>query len=495
MADIQSIRQDPTAKFKLDAKSRDKKYLVLLAGAIIGAALFVIPPIGGISPVGWHVLGLFIPIVAIWATEAIPVGVGSLLFLALVVGFHYVTPDVAFKGFTHHLPWLMLGAFAIGAAMERSGLAKRMTYYLLSHLRGYWGLTIAAYAANLCLMAVPSSAARAGILAPVLNGIITTIGRPANSNLSRALTYNFCNATIAFVGNMFLTGGAGNAVMLVLFTTLTGHSLTWIQWLAIMFIPSLIYTATAVLGSWLLSRPEPELVQKLRDSQAAREAYEALGPITRDEWKVFAAFILAVVLWVTGGTIRLDPGFAALIVMGLLFLPGIGVLPGKALRELNWDITLLIGTAVGVAGILDQTGIIKVVSGALIAPVLDPLAHFGLVGIAIGCILVSFVAHFLLPSPSNLTLAVPLLINWGLGTSHLPTAVVLAFLGLLSVLSDKLIFLAYQMPPYYVYLALDVTDGPRFNALLLKLYVPLATSLVVAAGVAYAIIQLTGFGT
>jgi anion transporter len=469
-------------------------YWLLFGGLLIGASLFVIPAPTGVNPDGWHVLGLLIPIVVIWATEAIPVGVASLVFLALVVAFHYVTIDVAFKGFTNHLPWLMLGAFGISAAMERSGLSKRMTYFLLSHLKGFWGLVFAAYAANTCLMAVPSSAARSGILAPVLSAIMTTIGRPTKSNLSRSLTYNFCNATNAFVGDMFLTGGAGNAVMLVLYTTLTGKSLTWIQWLVIMFLPSLIYTFVAVIGSVMFGRPEPELVEKLRNSKAAQEAYQSLGPMTADEWKVLGAFLLAVFLWIIGGTIKLDPGLAAVIVMGLLFLPKIGVLPSKALRELNWDITLLIGTAVGVAGILDQTGMIKVISGALISPLLDPLSHFGLIGIAVGCIIVGLIAHFLLPAPSNLTLAVPLLITWGTSSMHLPTAVVLAFLGILSVLNDKLVMLAYQMPPYYVYLAMDVTDGPRFNALLIKLYPVLALALIVCAFVAYGMIMFTGFG-
>jgi di/tricarboxylate transporter len=216
--------------------------------------------------------------------------------------------------------------------------------------------------------------------------------------------------------------------------------------------------------------------------------------MTADEWKVLGAFLLAVFLWIIGGTIKLDPGLAAVIVMGLLFLPKIGVLPSKALRELNWDITLLIGTAVGVAGILDQTGMINVISGALISPLLDPLSHFGLIGIAVGCIIVGLIAHFLLPAPSNLTLAVPLLITWGTSSMHLPTAVVLAFLGILSVLNDKLVMLAYQMPPYYVYLAMDVTDGPRFNALLIKLYPVLALALIVCAFVAYGMIMFTGFG-
>ncbi len=478
-----------------DQASRSNRvYLLLLAGVIVGAAFFFIPAPAGVNVNGWHVLGLLIPIVMVWATEAIPVGVASMLFLALVVAFQLVKPEVAFQGFTNHLVWLMAGAFAIGAAMQQTGLSKRMTYFLLSKLNSFWGLNIAAYAANVCLMAVPSSSARSGILSPVLSSIMDTMGRPNKSNFSRILTYNFCNATNAFVGTAFLTGGAGNAVMLGLYTQLTGKTLGWSQWFLVMVIPSIIYAVFAICGSAMFGRPEPELVEKVKDSRATKEAFAELGPMTANEWKVLGMFLLAIVLWIAGDALKLSPGFASLIVMGLLFLPGIGVLPGKALRDINWDITLLIGAVVGVAGILNATGMTKVLSKALVGPILDPLAHFGLIGIAVGAVVISLIAHFLLPAPNNLTLAVPLLITWGLKAEHLSAAVVLAFLGLIAVLNDKLVMFPYQMPPYYVYLAQDVTDGPRFNSLLVKMYVPLAIATIIGAFVAYLIVSATGFG-
>lgn len=471
------------------------KYYLLIIGIIIGVIMFIVPPPAGVNPAGWKVLALLIPIIMIWATEAIPVGVASMFFLALVVGFHLVKADVAFKGFTNHLAWLMMGAFAIGAAMQKTGLSKRMTYFLLSRLNSFWGLVIAAYAANVCLMAVPSSSARSGILAPVLNAIMDTMDRPVESKFSRLLTYNFCTSTNAFVGTMFLTGGAGNAVMLALYSELTGKTLSWGNWFLIMVIPSLIFAAVSIFGSLMVTgAPEKEYLEKIKNSQATKEAYAALGKMSADEWKVLVMFILAIVLWVLGDRLKLDPGFASLIVMGLLFLPKVGVLPRKALREINWDIVLLIGAVVGVAGILDATGMIKLMSNVLIGPILNPLSHWSLIGIAIGCVIVSLVAHFLLPAPNNLTLAVPLLITWGYKTMHMDIAVVLAFLGLLSVLGDKLIMFPYQMPPYYIYLAMDVTDGPKFSGLLIKMYPILAVAMVVGAFVAYGIIKATGMG-
>jgi hypothetical protein len=207
---------------------------------------------------------------------------------------------------------------------------------------------------------------------------------------------------------------------------------------------------------------------------------------------VLALFLLLILLWVIGGQIQLDAGFAALFVMGLLFLPKIGVLPTSALKEINWDITLLIGTSVSIIGIFDQTGMIKVVSTALVAPVLNPLALYGVIGVALGVVIVNLIAHFMLPAPGNIPLAVPLLIGWGTQVAHLPALEVLVVLLLLSALVNQVVVLAYQMPPFYVFLGMEVTDHAKFNGLLVKIW-PFATiGALLGALVAYGMVTSLG---
>jgi hypothetical protein len=137
---------------------------------------------------------------------------------------------------------------------------------------------------------------------------------------------------------------------------------------------------------------------------------------------------------------------------------------------------------------------IDAVSKALVAPLLNPLSTMGIIGIALGTTIVGLIAHFLLPGPNNLTLALPLLINWGFKIVHLPIAIVLAFLGMLSALGDKNIMFPYQLPPYYVYLSMDVTDVPHFSNLLIKLWPVLAVATIVGAYAVYGVANLTGIG-
>ena len=350
----------------------------------------------------------------------------------------------------------------------------------------------AAYATNIFLIGVPSSNARAAILAPVLNAIMNSLGRPTDSQLSRLLTFNFINATVNLLSVLLLTGGAANVVALALYTELTGATVTWTQWLIIMFLPTLIMMGVTFGASLIFARPEPELVEKLRDVSAAREAYAAMGPITAAEWKVASLFVIVVFLWVFSGQIHWDVGFSALFMSGLLFLPGIGVLKSGALRQVNWDVVLMIGAATGIAGILQGTGMTQIVSNAVVGPILNPLSSFGLAGIALGTIIVGLIAHFLLASPANLALALPLLLGWATKTMHMPASQVMAFIFLLSTIGNLMVALAYQMPPFYVYLGLDVTDRPHFNALLLKIYPFAAAGMFLSAFVIYWTINLIG---
>lgn len=478
---------------QMPQKYRTPIYLLLFTGLVLCMGFFLTDPPPGITSKAWHVSGLLIPVIIIWATEAMPVGVASLWFLALVVAFGPIDPKVAFGGFLEQLTWLIVGAFSMAIAMEKTGLSKRITYFLLMKAKGFWGIVGAAYLANLLMLAIPSSSARSGILAPVVNIIMETAGRPGKSNFSRLLTYHFCMATNASFSLAFLTGGAANVVMLGLYSKLVGPTLTWNQWFVVMFLPVLVFTAIILFGSTLWGKPEPEFVEKIKSGVAMRRSYESLGPMKREEWKVLGALILVVVLWISGERLGLKPGFAALIVMGLLFLPGVGVLSQTALKEINWNIVLQIATVMGLGGILNDTDLTKILADRVVAPVMDPFASLGLAGIGIAAILINRVIHFITPSPNNVTLAVSLLLSWGLSV-HLPTSVILTFLAMLSLMSDKIILLSYQMPPYYIFLGMNVTDIPRFNALLIRMFPIASLAMIIASFIVYWMVLWTGFG-
>ena len=476
--------------------TKNSTFILIGLGVLLCIIMFFIPAPANFTSEGWHVLALLIPTIMVWATDAMPVGVASIWFLTLIVMFHIAPAGQAFSGFTQHLPWLMAGAFALSEAMISTNLSRRMSYYLLSRARGYWGMIVASFIANLCMLAVPSSAARCGILAPILNSVMDSADRPFESNFSRYITYAFAVSTNVFIGMLFLTSGASNGTMIGLYAQMANNAPSWSQWFLIMVIPTILLCAILLVGAYFIGgKPEKELVEKLRNSSAMREAYEAMGPMSQAEKKVIVAFILAVLMWAFGEKIEVSAGFSALFVMGLLFMPGIGVLePKKSLGKLNWSIILLIGAVMGLGNLLNSTGLSETLSNLLFAPVLTPMADsMGFFGVAIAVCVISFIIHFFLPAPNNVSLMVPLLVTWG-ANYGLTMQAILAFIGFGILFGDKLIFLAYQMPPYYVYLGMEVTNIPKFNSLLMKNYLVGTVAVILASYITYAILLFTGWG-
>ena len=141
--------------------TKDRKNLIfLLVGVVVAVVFFAVNPPAAFSLEAWRVFGLLIPVIIIWATNAIPAGIASLLFLTLLCTFGLSSSSVAFSGFTNHLTWLMMGAFALSSAMQESGLSKRLSYFLLSKAKGMWFLVGCAYLCNVFMIAIPSSSAR-----------------------------------------------------------------------------------------------------------------------------------------------------------------------------------------------------------------------------------------------------------------------------------------------------------------------------------------------
>ena len=120
----------------MDFLKKNKALVGVIVGVLICVIMFVVPTPAGFTPEGWRVLAILIPIVIIWATDAMPVGIAAVLFLVLLCLFHLTDAKTAFSGFANHLPWLMMGAFAISVAMVESGLSKRIAYFCLSLQRG-----------------------------------------------------------------------------------------------------------------------------------------------------------------------------------------------------------------------------------------------------------------------------------------------------------------------------------------------------------------------
>jgi di/tricarboxylate transporter len=82
------------------------------------------------------VLGVVFAGVVLWISEAIPLGLTALFVLVLLGTVPNAAGSVTFIGFASPVVFFLIGAVAIGAAVEASGLAERLAKLLVRGARG-----------------------------------------------------------------------------------------------------------------------------------------------------------------------------------------------------------------------------------------------------------------------------------------------------------------------------------------------------------------------
>jgi sodium-dependent dicarboxylate transporter 2/3/5 len=102
---------------------------LLLAAIVLAAAtaLTFAPTPAGLSREGHRVLAVVVLAIGLWATEALAVGVTSMIVvIALVASGAVPTLRDALAGFAEPVAYFLLAVLTIGLAVARSGLAERL---------------------------------------------------------------------------------------------------------------------------------------------------------------------------------------------------------------------------------------------------------------------------------------------------------------------------------------------------------------------------------
>jgi solute carrier family 13 (sodium-dependent dicarboxylate transporter), member 2/3/5 len=157
-----------------------------LAGFTLGR---LAPPLAGLSPVAQSVLGTAFAGTVLWVSEAIPLGLTALvvlLLLGLCPGMRF--PEIA-AGFAGEVTFFLVGAVAIGAAVETSGLAARAAAFLCRSARGNPTRLYAQLIGGIPVLAllIPSAITRNAILVPAYRDALSAMGVDQAKRSGRAV--------------------------------------------------------------------------------------------------------------------------------------------------------------------------------------------------------------------------------------------------------------------------------------------------------------------
>jgi sodium-dependent dicarboxylate transporter 2/3/5 len=222
---------------------------------VVGQILCIVVPLAvwfaplPLEPVTKHGFAIVGFMVVAWITRAMDYAlagfVGCFLFWALGV----VSFPVAFSGFANETAWFLFGALLLGVIATRSGIARRLAYFVMLHVgitypRILLGLILTDF---LLTFIVPSGIARVVIMASIALGLAEAFKSGVGSNVSRGMFL-----ILSYTANIFdkmIIAGAGAITARGLIEKVGGVEVLWSYWF-IAFLPCSIIT---VLAAWWLT--------------------------------------------------------------------------------------------------------------------------------------------------------------------------------------------------------------------------------------------------
>src|SRR3990170_3332469 len=329
----------------------------LLAAAAATALALMLPRPDGLSVEGQRAAALFAGVLILWGTEALPLGVTSMLFLVLQALFTLTTLaaaprppttgnilGAAIVNFMSPPFFFVLVMFIIAFAWVKTGLARRFALWMISLAgtdarRAVYVFMFGTGLISTIVSDVPSAA----IFMAIAVGILDRLGLRPGSQFGRAVMLGIPIAS--------LIGGVA---------TPAGSSIN------LLGVPMVVVLLP--VAAWVLVRfypPEIATIGRIEDITKERSE---LGPISASEWKVVAVMSAMFVLWVASTWVpAIDVYLVSIAGACAMFLPGIKLFTWREAQHATaWDTLMMIGGVTSLGTASSRTGLAEWLAGAVL---------------------------------------------------------------------------------------------------------------------------------
>ena len=387
------------------------------AALVVALALLVLPGPEALPAAGQRMAAIFAVVLILWVTEAVPVGVTSLLAVILLPIFGVADLPTAFTTFISPVFFFVLAMFIIAQAFISSGLDRRFSFYLLSKAgtdsrRVVWVFMLGTCLISTIMSDVPATA----IFMALAVGLFDKMGLEAGkSSFAKAVMIGIPFA--ALIGGVATPAGSSINILGIFFIQEYGDvTIRFLDWMVIGVPMVVILLPIAVRILLWFYPPEMAEVTAVGDVETERAA---LGPVTGREWRVLVILGAMIVCWVASTWIeQLNVVMVSLAGAIIMFLPGMRVFAWKEVeRGIGWEALLMVGgvTALGAASV--ETGLAQwLVDGSL-----GGLEDWGAMSIVALVSAFTVVVHLPLPiGPVINSVLIPPLAILALGTGQNP---------------------------------------------------------------------------
>ena len=361
------------------------------AGLVLGPAIFALllaAPMPGVSVEAHRLASVLGLVIVFWITEAVPLAITALAGPVLAILLQVAPARQVFSPFADPIIFLFMGSFMLAEAMYVHGLDRRMAFKALSV--GWVGRSPARVvvmfgAVSTGLSMWLSNTATTAMLFPIA---VSIIGQARGATGGFALALMLITAFGASVGGMATpVGTPPNLIGIALLERATTVRISFAGWMLIGVPLSVITFAFMALYFRGVCRRGGGAA--LAGASLAAEEVRKMGPLSRGQRNVIAAFGLTVLLWVAPGAITLagagegwlarnfsasvPEAAAAMIGALLLFVLPVDwrarrfTLTWQQAVAIDWGIILLFGGGLSLGSLTFSTGLAEAIGRGVLA--------------------------------------------------------------------------------------------------------------------------------
>jgi anion transporter len=344
----------------------------LIAAIAVLAAVILMPTPAGLPLAGHYMLAILAFAVIVWMTEALDYSVSAVVIAAFMTFLLAYAPDpaksaaaamgtgpalnLALSGFANSAVALVAAACFIASAMTATGLDRRIALLVLSKVDAKTNhIVIGAMVVGFLLaFVVPSTTARVACLVPIMMGFVLAFNVDRKSRFAGLLIIT--TAQTASIWNVGIkTAAAQNMVAVGFIEKQLKTTITWGEW----FMAAAPFAAVLTIALYFIMTRmmKPEMEEIAGGQDTIRRQLAELGPTTANQWKLLVVVLVLLGFWATEKTLHnFDTSSTTIAAVGLMLLPGIGVMDWKASQKsFPWGTVVLFAVGISVGTALLQT--------------------------------------------------------------------------------------------------------------------------------------------
>ena len=366
---------------KEDKAALYKRIFGLGGGLLIFVLIIVSTPPEGLSREGWYTAAVALLMATWWATEVIPIPVTALLPLVLFPVFNISGITAAATPYANPMIFLFMGGFILAIGMLEWNLHRRIALNIIVLIGSKPRSIILGFIIATAFISMwVSNAAATMMMLPIALSVIDLTKNPGNTESDNRQFGYFAVALMLAVAYAANVGGLGtvigtptNALMIGFVADSFHVEISFMEWM-------LIGIPLVVLGLPLIyfSLTYITFPVKFKTLPGGREFIQSelrkLGGFKKGETLVALIFGFTAVLWmmrpilekwmpaVSDASIAIF-GAMLLFLVPLNFRKGEFILTWKAASKLPWDILILFGGGLSLAGAIQKTGLAQWMGG------------------------------------------------------------------------------------------------------------------------------------